>query len=818
DAAKGFRAEPANTARLLGLDAYLELSPAAARLVRVRDGVVLGLLPRAAADLTTEVAALSRWALPFLTSPGTPSALASDYLPQVETDAIEPYYRGLAAFDAGRFADAVVEFTRAYQINGRFREAYEGAARAHEALGLPEIAFALRRYLATELLENLPSSSGRAAPVDGVAFLGIDSAPGLASVAADLAAASASALAFRSDLALRLPDQLTRLRRERDWLLGSPPDPTRDAPPAVFTRRSLHARVERAEGGGLLLRWTLRDTLGFLPPDTSDLALSPSPASWPGELQSFLAAWPSARPAPRPAPLARPTTPDRPAELALEKEPLEVATALAFAEGLPAERLRLRLLQIAPEHPLCIARRPGRDDEPLASFLDHGRVSHVVARLPRAHPQRRWLELMQALEQRDPFSPAHLFGLPALDTDTELERLAHERPDDGPGLVARYYLLFARGGAPSADDIVLACDRLRAEANARPDALLGIAPELEKQLADLARLARLASEPAPADLDALDKFLAPTDPPALRWTPEGRLHFAVEAYAITRRHFIGLAPPATATEARALLALNGRGHTRKRLDPTLLAAHPGSLSIAYFAVKAIDDIETQEGLPHPALSTWAEETAYVRDAVAYIRDACLRGYAERDHPEALRAVSTCATALLGVAASHHLGQFLPPGAYATLQHELHTAETAARARLAFPDPGNSNAYTVARLTPDAVAAFYRDFLSETHTWIASPDTIAASLRRREERFADATKPGEPNSWWWLARRWETRDAFSAPARAELLARHLEHILRLGSDTPDDAEIERLFDLGLFLQQGRRDADAERVLRRVASAP
>lgn len=814
DAARGLRAS-ASPASLLGLDYYLEISPTIIRLVRVNDGVVLALRSRAVGPELEgdEVNRLQRWALPLL---GRPSEPASDYLPQVEVEALEPFFKGIAHHDAGRFAEAVGEFTRAYELNGRFRDAYEWSARSHEALGLTETAAALRRFLATEFLENLAAPTGRIAPVDGIVFLGVGGDAVAAPVRAVLSASIASGLARRPELGLRLSDELTRLRMEFDWaFLGEAPE-TAPAAPSLFTRHVLGVEARLDADGRLALVFTLRDALGLRAPVSRELVL---PAASGPEVQQaierLLAAWPEGG-ANAPQSSGDVVTAHRQPinSIAADASELVAAISATGSESI-ADPSRLRLLLAEPGHPLGIVRRTKSADEPLASFLEHGRRADAIHRLPADSSARRWFELLRALEHIDPVGVGPLLAGERIDARAEIARLATSNSTDGAGLMARYHLLFFAQASMSPEDLAVQVEALRSEAAERPDHIAGCHKAFDAALAGLARLARLASSPTEEDLSELRRFSAPTGLPTMRFDPEGQVVFS-HPYAMTRYTFWGLSKEEAAANARALLAVNGRQRGHPPYTPELLAAHPRAPALTQHVVLSLAHSLRPESMPVDMISDWDGRTRLARAGFAYALDQLENAFSVQTDVAALRNTDLLATALLGVLGTPRVIEWLPPGSHAEAHARLLVASVAARVRQEFPRMVNPNTLTIENLSPEVVRASFKDDFRPHGIWVADAVNIRSLLLAREGSFEEPAKASTRRSWWWLAARWETEKAFSAAERAELLARPLNAILRDASPNPDDDELRRLLELGLFLFQGKRHADAERVFAPLAA--
>jgi hypothetical protein len=807
DAARGLRAAASATA-LLGLDYYLEISARDSRLVRVRDAVVLGVREHGGAG-ADEVNDIQRWALPLL---GKRVKASTDYLPQVEIEALEPFYRGLAHYDSGRFPEAVAEFVHAYRINGRFREAYDWSMKAHEALGMSEVAAALRRYLETEFIENHAAGTGRVVPAEGLAFLGLSVPSSLVALRDDLAATAASALAARPGIGLRLPEQLDRLRREFDWMSGDGAEPGRGAAesPGLFTRFALTGSVEAAPEG-LVIRWTYRDTLGRLPAETKVMPLPSARAERVGAMRAFLRRWPGRAPRakreaaePAHAPVEEPATVEA------------LAAAVRGATGAEIEAARLRLLRAAPFHPLAQATGLVNADEPQGSFMASGWRNHAIRALPAEHVNRRWLEVLRAFEHRRNPSVSRLFDGVEIDFFAELDRLIAARADDGPGLMARYYRLYFQQASLAPEEFITACRGLRSEIETRPDLVAGIAEPFGKHLEALIRLADLtAAAPAQANPVGLEDFNAPTEPLALYWDESGRLGVREPEYRITRLLLGGHPTEAIAPAARSLLFLNAQYPAQRRYERDWLTRFPRSRPLAYHMLRALSNAGRADTLPFAGVDSRAEVERHVRTGIEYIADTVEQGFATLQDAKTLSRHTSLSAGLIAVAANDRISEFYTAEEHEVLRSRLIRAERAAQERLPFNVVGNTRTLKIDELTHGRIRAGWQDYLDDNHIWMVRENTVRSELAAAERMFATA-KPtaAQITRWWWLVLRWEAERVLPAPERARMIASHVDAVLGFTPDPLSDRDAARLFDLGLILLYGREDEAAERVFARI----
>lgn len=821
DAVLGFRASPP-AASLLGVDHYLVLSPRDARLVRVGDGVVLGVRPRAPSDPINEVNALQRWALPLLARPGAPAASATDYLPQVETEALEPFYRGIGLYDAGQPIDALNEFTRAYLANDRFVQAYEWEARCYETLGMPELAAATRRFLQIGQVENLAAGSARTESDSAVAFLGVltQAKPELESLARLCSAWAASALAARDDLQLRMPDQLDRVRREYDWMTGTGAGATAGhKPPPLFCRVTLSARLEH-QADRIRLVWLGRDLASgaLFPGETVEL--DQDPARWPRQIAESARHWRPEAAAPRPRAL-----PDAPVPDARQLE-----SAFARASGLQINTTRLRLALAHPASMAIQARRfeKGRRNgiENLSDLLEYGLREWRIARLSADSSTRRWLELERALEHLGPFSIGENRRGAPLDGLAELARLAAPPRRDAPGLLARHLELFARQDRLPPAELADACAALLAELAEVDPALVPDHKLLVRHVTALARTARIAAGVVAPDEDFVFNGAAHEPRPlGVEWQRDGSPLLRAEKYRLTMRYLDRQTPAERVATARLALAANPRAGAS--VDPRWLEDFPDTFELGDPISRMLFGLDQADGLPIAHPFDPDRQRAHLRAVVDHMAGLLERRFARTQDASLYRHLDEAvAPNFFHHLQGHTLRELVSDADYDALRARVTAARDAAAGRLGIAgrQGGAEKVVDWPDLGRDLARDRRKDFLRYAGRWVMNPEALDQELARVERAFVRAGPEGggahDFPAWWRKLREWQFDYAFTAPELADRYARHAHqapgYLLSRPAPSLDDAQA--LFEQALWLHCGRREADAEPLYRALLELP
>jgi hypothetical protein len=739
DAARGFRAT-APTVGLLGLDYWIALSPAEARLVRVRDGVVLAVRPRETTPSSDEVNQLHRWARPWLDGSQAAKDPVVDYRPQVETEALVPFYRGLGLYDAGRYIEAITEFTRAYLINDRFVQAYEAEARCYDALGMAELAAATRRFLQIGQVENLTSASARTEADGAIAFVGVVPVDGddLAAAARSLSALLASQLAARTDLALRLPDELNRLRQEYDWMSGTEAATGRrwEQAPSLFSRFALTARLERT-ATGLRLEWLRHDLVSGQRTAGTALDLTGDPSLWAKPVARFARDW---RAAPTNAPAAKPT-----AMTPLAADIKKLTADYGRATGLELNAARLRLALAEPGNMRLQGRRfeKGRQHviESFPDFLEYGLREWRIAQLPADSLTRRWLELERAHEHLGAFSDGESVRGAPLDGRAELVRLAAPPRRDAPALLARHWQLYAQQAEMDPAQLHEACLELLATLTALDPTLVPEHKLLVRHVTALTRMAKLAA----GLVDPSEKFVFDNNqneprPLQLEWQKDGNPLLKSDYYLINMRYLDRFTPEERVTAARAALAANGR--TAASVDLQWLKEMPLCWALSGPISEMLASLDISKGLPiaHPLQPD--EQRAYLRAVVDYMPALIEHWCARAQDPAFLLNIDNVAGNFFHHLNGYTLREVVSDADYEAMRTRVASAFSSAVARLG---EGRRDDWKKVHdwrvLTRELGRERRKDFLRYHGRWVMKPDAPAQEFEKTDAQLLSKEPDG-----------------------------------------------------------------------------
>lgn len=822
DAARGFRAT-APIVGLLGLDYWIALSSVEARLVRARDGVVLAVRPREATPSPNEVNLLQRWARPWLDGSPSSQDLVVDYRPQVETEALVPFYRGLGLYDAGRYIEAITEFTRAYLINDRFVQAYQAEARCYEALGMPELASATRRFLEIGQVENLTSGSARTEADGAIAFVGVIPIDGedLAPIARSLSALLASQLAARTDMTLRLPDEINRLRQEYDWMSGTETATGRrwEQAPSLFSRVALSARLERTSTG-LRLVWLRYDQVTGERAEGASLDLAADPQQW-------------AKPVARFARNLRTTPVNTPTAAPAYVHPVfddtkKLTSDYGRATGLDLNAARLRLALAEPDNMRLQGRRfeKGRQHviENYSDLLEYALREWRISRLPAASLTRRWLELERAREHLGAFSAGeNLRGAP-LDGRVELARLAAPPRSDAPGLLARYWQLYAQQGEMEPAQLHEACQGLLNELTALDPTLVPERKLIERHITALARMSKLAAGLVdPSENFVFDSNQNEPRPLLLEWQKDGNPLLKSDKYRIMLRFLDRFAPQERVTAARAALAANG--NTASKIDLRWLQDMPLCLPLSdpisemFFALDRGDDLPIAHPL-QPEL-----QRAYLRAAVDYM-PALLEHWCARaqDHAILLN-IDTAAGNFFHLLNGYTLREVVSDADYEAMRTRVAAAFDKAAVRLGEVSRDNwIKVHHWRELTRELGREQRKDFLRDHGRWVMNPEPLVNEFEKTDAQLVRKEPDGSLKyampAWWAKLREWQFDYGFSAPEMAAFYARRTTEALAYVRAQPrlSLADAQAFFEQALWLHYGQKEAEAEPLYRALLELP
>ncbi len=551
----------------------------------------------------------------------------------IQVEALEPFYHGIAQFQAGHPLEATADFQRAYALDDQFRDAMLWEARCYDALGLAPLAEGERRYVANELPGHGNAATGPARPEETVTFLGLAgraSLPGRAAenkvemLAIDLLAG------LGGGPRLRLAGHLARFREGYDALVGTP-----DAGGARWSEAtefpggtSLYGEIMPPDAsGGRRIAWQVVDPISGQVRARAETALDADPAKWTEALRPALTAlWRSSLPGTEAAPASPPgPPPDLPPAAKL-------AAQVASHGGITANVMILSLLLRDPQSPLLLTHtlsKGGGSGPSLEAYLNFAVRDYLLAKLPADAPVRPWLEL----ERIDKFLPYDgtgrtLSGDYAFDAHAALARFAAAHADDAVGCLAAYQALYDQLDTMNPVELAEQLERLEARLARYGEKDLGQYRWLTAMTHALRVTAQIATGwhlelLMPTDTYPQILRVAFGDPRASN-RDDGKP--GVDERGGWRTMEWGDTPESvrdSAQEARASLAVLGRGDALYRVPARWLQDYPSSGVITGFAVSTLHEMNWSLGRPILSPFDAAAERAHYRDIVAYChRNLC----------------------------------------------------------------------------------------------------------------------------------------------------------------------------------------------------
>lgn len=368
------------------------------------------------------------------------------YQASIQVEALEPFYHGIAQFQAGHYLEATADFQRAYTLNDRFRDAMLWEARCYDALGLAPLADGERRYVACELVGRGYAATGTSQPEEAVTFLGLTGSTNPPDRAAENKI-EMLAIDLLSGLdggpRLQLASHLARFRDEYDALVGTPDASGvrwSDAP-GFLSGISLYGEIVPPDArGGRRIVWQAVDTVGGQVRARAETTLDADPSKWSEALRPALTTlWKSYVPGTDAAVSPQPQLPpDLPTAA-------ELASQVSSRESIAANVPILGLLLRDPQSPLLLTHTlsKGGQGQNLEAYLNFAVRDYLLAKLPADAAVRPWLEL----ERIDKFLRSDgtgqgLSGDYAFDAHAALTRFAAAHSDDAVGCLAAYQMLY----------------------------------------------------------------------------------------------------------------------------------------------------------------------------------------------------------------------------------------------------------------------------------------------------------------------------------------------------------------------------------------
>ncbi len=726
---------------------------------------------------------------------GLQKASGEDYFPEIQIEALGPFYDGLAKFGRGESAAALLSFQDAYDLNDKFTEALYWEASCYDAMGFPRLARAARRFsergtVGRGISAPMPSGAG-----DGICFLGVDGLQTPESRLVELE--SLNALVAVSPDPVLLPRHLSAWREEYDALAGVNRNEGGgwSRAPRFFVRRSFHGSI--GDNGGIA--WSLVDNLS-------------------GKVL---------------ARMNSPHTPDRQSlektfrdMLAGEKSPDDHPGFARWTDAPMSEREKhsglLELLRKVQENPgddsLWTARikRTGDDAMGVDGYLNFGLRDELIARLPENSPHRIWLELARI----DSFLPCNpkgtLFSDEAPDVLADLDGFAKRRVGTLAGAVAHYMFEFEKLSERSNVEIekewaVISTELLSApglESLENGPAL----PKMAKHIHDLAVIAQgktegysgLPRSPYPYRLKI--RLAGPGRPRVDFYDTYWRTG-SYELYKIRREYW--------PQEAAVALRMLGRRTEAFRTAPEWLEQFPESFSLLDFAISSLFFCDQGWGLPfrHPF------DAKQERENHRKLLDFCLSKLPEhlsRLTPECqFEYFCGLARKLVTSMQRYQFASEISDGEYKATQQKLAALIDATAARL-----GKST-------TDDNRGRYWRTmprrFDPASHPfWETVPDEARdpeKSLRDVDAAVTNsfASSPVRDLSWSRAMHAHGLGDWTSPGTRAALVAGRGGELQRLFSNGPlTRQEAGFLLDCAIFLFDGGRAPEAEQWFERITT--
>lgn len=715
--------------------------------------------------------------------------------PFVQVEALVPLYEGVASFRDGDLRGALLSFWRAQELDDKFLEALEWEARCYDALNLSKLAAAVRRYARECLVGRGISVPTRNIPADGIMFLGIQPA---AAPAVEMKAVNALLAAAPGRVVL--PENLSAFRDEYDALIGgvgATPGWTRA--PGFLTRWSL--RGTPAPGG---VRWTLFDTLSgrIVASDESETFSF-------GKLLADAAAQPALERAEQPVFRGLDATSTR------EKRKLsaEQSGNLALLQRLTAGPADAGLWGLG-------FKRGYTDRDGLAGFLNFALREELIAALPADNLHRAWLELIQ-IGKFLPWEPTgRLFSGKAIDPVKALQAFIDRHPDDAPGAVARYILLWEVLDNVPRDRLVRLCETTAAalkSAQARTPAQF--LADLETATTHLNTLAKLALHGPWLTLQEM-----PREPNPRRVRPQLKPGGQVEldyttGWVCNEWNHVASPRECWRQEAVAALHILGRRNNLFRVPDAWMEESPDSIALLDFAVEALHEVDHAYGAPflHP-LDMDAQRANYLR-----IVDYCERGLPRwmarvQNEEEFSFLTGYTATRFIKHLTRYGFMDAVPDARFLKIQENTTADVRKAAARLGFSSERGLDYWS--RMPRRQSVDTWAVWTSSAGTPCDYDELMAREADAAKSSWAES--PAIQKAWWRFMRQWDSVGALRPQKQAEIALRHYGEMQRVFPEKDAGLfgyeETAFIFDYAYTLFAGRSFTEAESWFRLLADAP
>ena len=726
---------------------------------------------------------------------------------RLNIEALQPFYKGVSLYEAGKPLEATAEFQRAYEINNLFAAAYLWEARCYEAAGLPEFAAAIRRWLETGFAGRGVAAGADASPRDGVTFLGVNAGEEKQSAAATrLSMAAIDAL---SGPRLLLPESLGAIRDEYDLLAATThTEGARWETSSGFVSR-FTLRGTMREGA---CEWVLADSLSGKTLATKKQKLPADPLRWADDLRGWLPKFAQSDSDDTAAPSKR--------SLSLPAKEVAIAVCKSARSSADKNVALLQLLLIDPSDPAAIGGRiaKGSDEKDgLDNYLAHAKRDVLLRLLPKDHQMSPWLEL----DRIQSFMPwmamgAHLSG-EKRDSQADLKAFSEGSQGHPARLLARYFWLYdAQGKLPPSEVAVEAAALSKRLSSARE---LRNSMDLSRMCDAIAWLGRVASgergmppyEPF-AKPQRMKLWINGNGEPETQWN---------DYWRVTEVCDLPHSPDELRIEAGAALAIQGRGDCRKRIDPAWMEKFPRSFAMASFiACWGIHELLYTDGRPLPFTGDYPALRAHWRRVVDYTADTLEYRMERAATPADFRAADY--PLMYFFPALNETAFRISDEEYAAIHKRFLAVSRAAAARVGVPDKAprilEKDMIDWRLLTREEALRQGADGTISGLRYYRDIPLISNRLRSAAVA-AFAQDPPPFRNWWDLMQSNLDEGMSYRQIASEFILPSLPQIRSLfGSGPLADDERAMLLDVGIVLMWGWRFSEAEEIFSLVAGAP
>jgi len=734
----------------------------------------------------------------------------------IQVEALEPFYLGIAKFFAGQVLEATDAFQKAYTLNEKFADAMLWEARCYDALGLKPIADAERRFVRVGLIGRGFASSGKSNADDAITFLGITS--GLAPVECDVAK-NLEMLAIdqisRGETRLQLASHLAPLRDEYDVLVGTVNSRgTRwtDAP-SFLSNRSLRGELSSADkNGARTLTWILVDNLSGKTFPKITATLGKDAASWRKEIESGMAVL---------LKTASESVEETPASLPPLPPVTELEKQISSRNGISANVPLLGLVLSDPANPLIPGRSLSKGDHNthgLSAFLNFGLREFILQRMPKNDPKHAWLELQQLHRFAGRDQSGRYFSGKKIDTRAALNQFLADHPADIAGCLAEYTLLFDQLGNIDPEALSERFKRLETRISKFSEADIGDWHLLKDRSEALRVTSLIAAGKASSPTLPTDDYATPL---FVDFDRGGKPRLEGKGEWVTNEwEHISDSANRAPEEARASLAILGRGDNLRRVDPRWLTDFPNSSVMLGYAIDALGQAKEWRGRPLLHEFDAEAERQHFRNIVSYSHRGLLQHLDRAAAPAEVGFLDDLASRFVHYLTESVYIDTVRDKEWEEMRQALISHLDAASTRVGGESASKSHRFksdwrTVSRRSKSAPASA----VQKERPLEASPDRV--KLLAEEHAAGEIswrTSPLADTGWSKLVHSQRFKTQFNT---REVARMHLSYLPRLKEifPGPDFSSKELIFlhEFGSTLVDGGETAAAEEVFTRMLKA-